>query len=275
MRDEFYIVLLSNSSMRYYPDNTTTNFVTKLPQHVNLPGNWAVALVDIHFPLNFQNVSKAAENRCVKYSRTRLPAATEDDAIDLSRVTDRDGQFHVAPGIYTDLHDLVGELNAHSQESHVEFALKPGFYVAARKICHEYDECDFDVHSVELSASLKKILGFRQDGARSVDVDRGEVSGDFPANINNDLPRNLLVYANICQPYITGDVYSRLLRSVALDFSQYTYGRAMYVNFPRPVYIPVLCSSFETIEILIRNEVGLNVPFDFGTSTLTLHFKRQ
>lgn len=279
MRDDFYIVLLSNSSMQYYPQNTTTHFITKLPQHVNLPGNWTVALVDIHFPLNFQNVSKAVDNRCVKYSRKKHPPKEEDGSLIVVELSStgasaEEGQFHVPPGIYTDLKDLIDELNTHSDQSHVEFSLKPGFYVAARKNCDEYDECNFDTHSFELSKSLKKILGFRQDNAQSLDIGNDEVLGDFPANINNDLPRNLLVYADICQPYITGDVYSRLSRSVALDFNQYTYGRTMSVNFSRPVYIPVLCSSFETIEILISNEVGLNVPFDFGTSTLTLHFKR-
>lgn len=69
MQEDFYIVLLSNSSQSYFPENKSTHFVTKLPKHINLQGDWAVALIDIHVPLNFQNVPKEEESRCMIYER--------------------------------------------------------------------------------------------------------------------------------------------------------------------------------------------------------------
>lgn len=284
MRDDFYIVLLSNSSMPYYPQNTTSHFITKLPQHINLTGEWAVALIDINFPLNFQNVSKNEENRRVTYGRSGLSSLEEIDGgifitqtssgpeVNAPEVT---GEFCVPPGIYNDLSELLKELNSNRRHSHIEFSLKPGFYVSASRVCGNKIECLYENHCFNMSKSLKKILGFDSSETRDIEIgEYSDVLGEFPASINNDLPSNLLVYTDICQPYVTGDVYSRLLRSVTLDLNQYAYGRSMSVNFPRPVYIPLLCTSFQTIEILIRNEVGLAVPFDFGTATLTLHFKR-
>lgn len=253
------MALFSNSSFNYFPENKSTHFVTKLPRHINLQGRWAVALLDIHIPLNFQNVSKEEENRCVTYARTRDREVIQ--------------KFYISAGIYKDLGDLVRELNTRNAESHIEFILKPGFYISVRKSCGNLG-CDYVKHKFDLSSALKKILGFQPDRILSEEVLNGEIMGDFPANLNADLPTNLFIYADICQPYITGNIYSKLLRNVALDLDFYTYGRTLSKSFLRPIYVPLLTPSFETIEILIRDGAGKKVPIDHGTLTLTLHFKR-
>lgn len=281
MRDEFHIVLLSNSSMLYYPDNTTSHFVTKLPQHINLAGDWSVALVDIHVPLTFQNVSRNEEDRRVKFSRSNSMLVEDSDErfyivspeghVNKPEIVDH---FTVSSGIYTDLTVLIKEINSYERTSHLRFTLESGAYVSVRKSCD--DSCSYDTHSLELSDSLRRILGFQHTKTKNIeDTAGGEIFGNCPASINNDLPTNLLVYTDICEPYITGDVYTRLLRNVALDLNNYTYGRVMSANFSRPVYIPLLTTSFQTIEIDLRNQYGKHVPFDFGTLTITLHFKQQ
>ena len=44
---EFYVKLPSNSSMQYFSDNKTSNFVTKLPKTPQLDGEWEVGLAEI------------------------------------------------------------------------------------------------------------------------------------------------------------------------------------------------------------------------------------
>lgn len=259
MQEDFYIALFSNSSFEYFPENKTTHFVTKLPKHINLQGRWAMALLDIHVPLNIQNVSKEDNDRYVTFGRT------DDHEIV--------GNFFVSEGIYNDLNELLQEMNSRMAESHTEFFLKPGFYVGARKNCGNL-HCKYVKHKFDLSSALKKILGFEPDRILWSESLSGEIWGDFPANLNANLPTNLFVYADICQPYIVGDVYSKLLRNVALDLDVYTYGRTMSKSFLRPIYVPLLTTTFETIEILIRDGTGAKVPIDYGTLTLTLHFKR-
>ena len=48
--EDFYMVLPSNSSMSYFPDNTTSCFTTHLPREIKLHGEWHVGLVEIHVP---------------------------------------------------------------------------------------------------------------------------------------------------------------------------------------------------------------------------------
>src|SRR2546425_2436754 len=53
----FYLTLPSNSSEKYYPDNTLTHFVTKLHNDVSLSGDWEVALAEIMYLRNWYNVN--------------------------------------------------------------------------------------------------------------------------------------------------------------------------------------------------------------------------
>ena len=48
--EDFYMVLPSNSSMTYFPENTTCCFTTHLQREIKLHDEWLVGLVEIHMP---------------------------------------------------------------------------------------------------------------------------------------------------------------------------------------------------------------------------------
>ena len=50
MESEFYVTLPSNSSMQYFPDNKTSNFLTKLPGTLQLEEEWEVDLAERDYP---------------------------------------------------------------------------------------------------------------------------------------------------------------------------------------------------------------------------------
>ena len=68
MLEDFHVVLFSNSSFKYFPENKTNHFVTKLPKRVDLQGSWVVELLDIHILMNFQNVSKEVLQQNKRFS---------------------------------------------------------------------------------------------------------------------------------------------------------------------------------------------------------------
>ena len=49
-----------------------------------------------------------------------------------------------------------------------------------------------------------------------------ESIGDRLAHLSNGLPSILMIYSDICEPYVTGDVQTRLLRAVSLNIDDYT-----------------------------------------------------
>ena len=56
MESESYVTLSSNSSMQYFPENKTSNFVTKLPRTLQLDGEWEVGLAEIDYLHTWYNI---------------------------------------------------------------------------------------------------------------------------------------------------------------------------------------------------------------------------
>ena len=71
MESEFYVTLPSNSSMQYFPDNKTSNFVTKLSRTLQLDGEWEVGLAEIDYPHTWYNI-REGRNSVEIYARDKL-----------------------------------------------------------------------------------------------------------------------------------------------------------------------------------------------------------
>ena len=61
IESEFYITLPSNSSMQYFPDNKTLNFVMKLSRTLKIDGEWEVGLAEIDHPHTWYNIREKKE----------------------------------------------------------------------------------------------------------------------------------------------------------------------------------------------------------------------
>ena len=68
MTRDFYLTLLSNSSIKYFPENKTTSFCTQLPKSIHLDGEWSVALTEIQYPGSIINVSNDDVGIYFKYN---------------------------------------------------------------------------------------------------------------------------------------------------------------------------------------------------------------
>lgn len=71
-QDQFYLTLPSNSSMNYFPNNTSANFTTHLPHPISLDGSWEVALDEIHYPCSLLTVSEQSAIYIYIYEKTRV-----------------------------------------------------------------------------------------------------------------------------------------------------------------------------------------------------------
>lgn len=286
MKDQFYIVLPSNSSMKYFPDNTTTHFVTQLPHPIRLQGNWTIALTEIQIPMTFQHISNEGDEKLVILET--VPNSNPEDigfvllenqphsnSVDVYLKKSNIISSTVHPGIYSNINTLLDELNnLDCVKSHLEFVLGRGGYINIKRVCVK-TTCQDSIHYLKLSKKLSKILGF--DLPRNIVFASEETftTSDRPANLSNGFPTMLMVYTDICEPYVTGDVHTRLLRAVSLSSTDYAYGSTKIKSFSPGMYLPLLYHSFQTIEIDIRDQHGDPLPFDCGTLAVTLHLKRM
>ena len=127
MKDEFYIVLQNNSSMNYFSENTTSHFITQLPQQIRLRGSWSVALTEVQIPLTFQHVSSEALDRTVLLTRISHSALETNQ---IRTVNFNAIESMVRSGIYKDIHAIVSKINnLNCTKNHVEFRVKRGGYV--------------------------------------------------------------------------------------------------------------------------------------------------
>ena len=47
--------------MTYFPNNTVANFLVKSAETIDLPGQWEVALVGLHYPHTWPTIKKGVQ----------------------------------------------------------------------------------------------------------------------------------------------------------------------------------------------------------------------
>lgn len=296
--DQFHIVLPSNSSMRYFPDNTSSSYTTELPLTIHLHGEWEVALSEIQFPSTFFHIRRG-ENE-LKFIDVKKGEKVET-------ITKKG---FIPYGIYKDIDELIDSINAVFKEtdSHFSFKCQRGGSIYFSIVCSE-DKCKF-THYLNVSDNLLRILGCGVEIVKTAEgpfFTRLTVSNDSknasytalflvlgkydkhgkrdapagfwsyePYSLARGIPDKLFVYCDICEPYITGDVQSPLLRIVPVEVhgSDYVYGKNQVKHFSALHYIPLRRVTLREIEIDIKDELGQRIPFESGTSSVTLHFRR-
>lgn len=277
-QDEFYLTLLSNSSMGYYPNNTTTKFTTQLPKRIRLVGEWVVGIAEIQYPCSFLAVTDLDN---LIYYRTPSAAVADNNDGDIetllkaARIAFKDPKaeyYHreggwtvvrISAGNYESVEDIVTAINQHSK---LEKLLSFQYSKVTKRL------------SLSIKALLS-VLGFSQRLALQLgykpDVNLvTHPTPAHPANIWVGLPSQMFVYCDLVEPQVVGDILSSLMRVVNVTADNYNYGTHKDVIFSPPHYIPIMRREFENLEIDIRTDSGELMPFEFGTLSLKLHFKK-
>ena len=97
MESEFYVMLPSNSSMQYFPDNKTSNFVTKLSRTPQLYGEWEVCLAEIDYPHTWYNIHEA---------KNSVEICTPDNLYLVFKTV----EYSIQPGYYEKVQDVIDAL---------------------------------------------------------------------------------------------------------------------------------------------------------------------
>lgn len=259
----FFLTLPSNSSMAHFPDNNPSHFITKLPETIELTGDYEVGLAEIQVPKNFMNVKEGdlymhLQNGVAKKAIT-LPA-----------------------GLYNDESKLIGDL----KKEMVSFAKMIGFDASTDQLPVMLD---YDSTSKKASLNLKAgpprevILTISQKLAETLKfVSTIMVSGvteiiesTAPVDVielGSDIT-NAYVYCDLIQARPVGDTMAPLLRCMPLAQKD-KKAELVSTVFTKPYYFPLSRNNFNTLELLITLGDGQRVPFVTGTSIITLHFRR-
>lgn len=253
MNNHFYVTLPSDSSAAYYPNNTVARFVTRLPERIRLEGDYEMGLAEIIYPHTWYNVDNTDEKYWITKERPSvvLRAGHHEDGAAVTGVL-QSGYYEDGAAIAAALSRDVSGLKFVYNEASGRFVLTaPSMSFVMSDGLQRY--LGFDLGNVPQSTSV-----VRRESRQSFDVNRG---------------LNLMyVYCDIAAHTVVGDTKTPLLRVCNVAGK---HGEIVRHTYIQPHYVPVGRREFDSIEIAINNELGKPMPFQYGKSVVTLHFRRR
>lgn len=181
-------------------------------------------------------------------------------------------------GFYNTAKVLCEALNPNFKELEFLLSSKPSEKSATKNKCDiswGYDEKRDRIivsigkgGSIEMKHGLHEIIGFRNNNLKE-----GLYVADYPPLLNRGI-YNFYIYCSICEPVQVGNVKAPLLQTIAVEGGE-KWGTPQTIRFTRPLYIPVNTSSFNSILMELRDDMGQSIHFGKGKTTLTLHFRKR
>ena len=248
MESEFYVTLPSNSSMEYFPDNKTSNFVTKLSRTLQLDGEWEVCLAEIDYPHTWHNI-REGKNYVEIY-------APHDLYLVFKTV-----EFSIQPGYYEKVQDVINALHKAGLANLTDVVLS--YDDTFKRVTVK---CGRRV-VIKLRGDIAKMFGFLNNTTISASDEKG-----FTLALPETGNQYFYIYTDIIKSPYHGDVVVPIFRTVTVKGE---HGSYVSKNFERPHYVPLNKNIFDTISINIRDEAGDLVAFEHGKVIITLHFRHS
>lgn len=255
MKNNFYLTLISNSSLDLYPNNKASSFTVHLPHKIILNENWVVGLAELQYSYNFFNVSEGQNTFTYTngtYSSTR---------------SIREGYYKSVSAIINEVlketNDLGDWLQLDSATNRVRIKLTDEITLPHSSS----DDKNNKLRSFKFHGRLALQLGFMPD-SNILKIDLSPYVG----NVYFGIPDQMLVYSDIIEPQLIGYESSQVLKIVNTTEKEINFGASCYRGFEKIHYVPVLKKEFDKVDIDIRDITGNFFPFRHGISSVKLHF---
>ena len=298
--DNFYMCLpsVTKHSSR---ENKTSHYYVEIPGNLKLDGRWEVGLAEINIPVSWYNIPNIRGNtRLVSIVRQEfLKEGQQYDALGNNRYSEE-----IPYGNYTSLQSLIETVNNilkkidnHTFEGNQqniviarapfitmeEQNLKPclnvgrGDSVILPKEIAEMLRLDniedverryFDNRVVYKGQRLKYVDDYKKLLSPNREYKKYEARAIPSFSFNTS---NLYIYTNIIGNELVGDTYAPLLRSIPCGLK---FGESMNNVFISPYYKKIEKTNISEIEILILDQTGKPVQFEYGAVVLVLHFRK-
>src|SRR5437867_10488549 len=203
----FYLTLPSNSSQEYFPDNTKTEFTTKLSSTIELSNEWEVGLAEIMFPRSWYTVPKTGTVIVVDYRecdaawRSEVLRKRQNDEELSEEEEDSIVEIKLRGGFYKTMEEIVQELNLTAVKAFAAADLEkthnpPTFnYKAITRRVHVAIPAGM---SIEFPTSLESILGITRAQSRMCNYtqERLTIKGELPCDLHTGI-NALYIYCDL------------------------------------------------------------------------------
>ena len=278
-KNQFFVVLPSNSSMEVFPDNKTASYKVILPEELQLDRErFEVGLSEIQFPVTWYNIrngrniiKKTIRDITIEEKKLTLP-------VDHSIV--EDGEKTTSSGIYSLSYDISIPAGHYSSPQEIIDILEMQEKHHPRPIRFKYDKISRRVTiklEKECTVKMEKSDVSRCLGFHAVEISTKAAfksqsfTSESIASIQS-INSSVYVYTNIIENQHTGNFKVPLLRVVPVRSS---YAELCCVSYDRPHFVSLSQSNIQTIEIDLRYDTGELISFETGKVVVTLLFKRK
>jgi hypothetical protein len=292
----FYITLPSNG--KQFEDNTINNFRVRLPQRLNLEGFWDVALIEAIYPhtwLNFRptiddKISELVIHIAVPYETETKASALYVAQIPIAIPTN---YYNTPSRLINALNLAIDQKTAQEYQNYSKFVKdlygKPSrntfsslarfsFDTLINRACIAITTGENIVEKLRLSPRLSYVLGFGRNKYTILDkdwvLDTETIKirwADYPPDMRAGL-YVLYVYCSIVEKQIVGDTLAPLLAKMPVSGE---YDSVVHYICNQPLYIPLVRTNIDTIEIAIKDDTNNGISFQYGKVILTLHFRKR
>ncbi len=172
-------------------------------------------------------------------------------------------KMYIKSGYYRSGDEFASSFTHQADRTFTDFSTKFTFIEHISRIRIQIQNSN--ERQVVISRKLMEFLGLHEKWSAT------DLFGTDAFDPNRGL--NLMyVYCDVASHAIVGYTKSPLLRirNVAGN-----YGEVVRYIYERPHYLPIGRREFDSIEITINNELGEPMPFQYGKSIVTLHFRRR
>ena len=246
------IVLPSNSSLDYFPDNSLAKYTVKLPQHLDFSdGNWEVGVMEVMFYKSWHNLQDGAKIYITK--------------------GDQQKAVNIPSGYYRTMSALCLKMNTCMQQQ-LPASLRD-------VVVYAFDDLTqittVSMRSgtgcmVDYSPVLRSVMG-GADGVLSTTFRDGGADFQVKASLTNIF--DVMLYSDIATPtQVVGDIETNLLRAIPV---QGKHWEMQWTPFTMIQYIPVSPSKVNTITVYLYTDWGEPIPFLSGRTSITLDFRKR
>ena len=284
MSDNFYVFLTSNvpENKGSQHRNKISDFITHLPEKIYLDDGYEVALSDIGYTKSWLNIDKPQKIELAVIDSK----ASQNISFNLPA-----GNYQTAEGILKSINKLIdgrGDIT----DTWIYNPPKIGFnnrtkkyQIGVGKTLKDKDGKEYDVFMF-LTEKLCQILGFVTKNNQPLNKtnyvefekiydSKKQLIGleaEYKA-IVEDI-HSLYVYSDILSPRIVGNVYAPLFRQVEIP-KECKFGEDVFIKYKKRYYHPLNHFEFDSIQIVIKDDTNIDIPFSFGRVTLALHFRKK
>lgn len=301
IQDE-YVFLTSNvkSDIGMQENNTIGNYYTHLPKKLILDDSWEVSIAEITYSKSWFNVPFQQKIDIAFISKNNIDPFRRKIH----------GNYNLPAGNYATIEVLVDAINSKLDEiknANGMIEYPPYLSVSTNqtnKVIISFGATIEDTQYEENNRAffipifpeyLCNMLGFTTVLNECLDL---ETYGDFVTADGHHIRamnksafghqiamigeyqyqmkpiHTLYVYSDIIQPRIVGNSMSHLLRNIAVP-SEVAYGEDVYLPYKKRFYHPLSQFEIDKIRVEFKDDSGENILFNFGRTTLALHFRKR